>query len=90
MTKRIITSHLSQLVWRGYSIIHTTPHISCDLMLTSHLLSISNNDKALSINPNNGDALTNKGLSIYNLGNKTDAFLILSKLYRLIPKIKEY
>ena len=85
MTKRIITSHLSQLVWRGYSIIHTTPHISCDLMLTSHLLSISNNDKALSINPNNGDALTNKGLSIYNLGNKTDAISYFVKALQIDP-----
>ena len=85
MTKRIITSHLSQLVWRGYSIIHTTPHISCDLMLTSHLLSISNNDKALSINPNNGDALTNKGLSIYNLGNKTDAISYFDKALQIDP-----
>jgi tetratricopeptide (TPR) repeat protein len=85
MTKRIITSHLSHLVWRGYSIIHTTPHISCDLMLTSHLLSISNNDKALSINPNNGDALTNKGLSIYNLGNKTDAISYFVKALQIDP-----
>jgi tetratricopeptide (TPR) repeat protein len=54
-------------------------------MLTSHLLSISNNDKALSIDPNNGDALTNKGLAIYNLGNKTDAISYFVKALQIDP-----
>jgi tetratricopeptide (TPR) repeat protein len=69
----------------GYSVIHTTPHISCDLMLTSHLLSISKYDKALSIEPNNRDALTKKGLSIYNLGNKTDAISYFDKALQIDP-----
>ena len=69
----------------GYSVIHTTPHISCDLMFTGHLLSISKYDKALSIEPNNGYALTKKGLSIYNLGNKTDAISYFDKALQIDP-----
>ena len=41
--------------------------------------SIANYDKALKIEPQNIDALTNKGLSLYNLGKNTEAIIYFNR-----------